>query len=181
MEFLWLCLWLIASPVPDDWEAVNRALRQALEQVSTAFPETLQLRPQGTGVPYRWVVEPLLYRFFEEEAGRVVAPSARVLEFRPLQVRLEKYRTGWWGNTVRRTVSVRLWLGLRDPASGGYLWQQTVSGTYQDHFPLREEVHTRVEGLSPSLQEVPNLWRDLAATLAVGGLVFLLYSGGQAK
>ncbi len=179
MATLFLWLWLASTPVPDDWEAVNRALAAALEQVSLDLPETLLLQPQVAGEPHQWVLEPLLHRHLQETRHRILAPAPRVLEFRPLQVRIQKHRIGWWHQQVERRVVLKLWLGLRDPASGTYLWQQTLRGTYRDTFPLALEPETRVEGLSPTLQDRRTLWRDLAATLAVGGLVFLLYSGGH--
>ncbi len=175
--FLWF-LWQ-AAPVPDDWEAVHRALNQALAQVSLPLPETLSLAPQVAGEPYQWVVEPLLHRFLQQEMHRVLAQGAPVLEFRPLEIRLEKHRVGWWGTHVKRRVRLRLWLALRDQTRSLYLWQEKVAGEYQDQYPVALEATTRVEGLSPPLKEHPHLWRDLLATLAVSGLVFLLYSGGH--
>ncbi len=181
MGYLFLWLWLTNAPVPNDWEAVGRALYTALEQVSAHLPETLLLQPQVAGEPHQWVLEPLLHRYLQEQAHRVVSPTHRVLEFRPLQVRIRKEKAGWWHRRVVRQVDLKLWLGLRDPGSGAYLWQQTVEGAYHDTFPLALEPETRVEGLSPRLEESRNPWRDLAATLAVGTLVFLLYSGGHAR
>ncbi len=181
MGYLLLVLvWQIA-PVPDDWEAVHRALIRALTQVSLSLPETLTLQPQVAGEPHQWVVEPLLDRYLQE-AGYVLAPErGPVLEFRPLQVHLEKHRTGWWNSRVSRRVILRLWLGLRNSDRGAYRWQRTLVGEYQDRYPAAREPATRVDGLSPPVEEHPHLARDLLATLAVGGLVLLLYSGGHGR
>ncbi len=164
--------------VPDDWQAVKTVLFSSLDSVfqRVAFPETLAivaLHPEGL---WSWVLTPLLEEYAERRGAIVRSSASTTLRFLTLQLRLQKTVTGLWGRTLHRTVYVKCWVSVQTPSRTR---QWIVSGTFEDQYPPSLNAETEIEGLSPPVRHSVSWPQQVLASLVVGGLLYMLYSGGR--
>jgi hypothetical protein len=172
---------------PSDLQVVHLALERSLaEEIPwTLVPAEVGVVEDGPEHPHGWVLGDRIVAMAigrREYVDQSEDPGAEI-GYRIGRFRLEHRRVNdFFGFTPRlhRTLSVEFTLTLRD-SSGRVLWLENFRAGHEDRIPLADREDVLVDGLSPALIEGERggFGRALIATALVGGLIYLLYTGGK--
>ena len=174
---------------PSDLDVLRIALERELsEAVPWALvPERIRVVEDGPENMFGWAVRDRIAALAISEGRRPFletdeSPRAE-LGFRIERFRFEhRKETDFFGFSPRvlRSLTMQLSLTLRS-GDGEVLWLSDVEPGYEDRIPLSSREEVRVDGLTPELREAAGggFGRALRATVVVGGIIYLLYTGGK--
>jgi hypothetical protein len=174
--------------VRSDLDVLHAAVEREVEAELPweLVPDRVHLVEDGPTHPHGWVLRDglaalLIAKGHQVVEGELESPAGE-MRYRIGRLFLEHRKVDrffGFSSVVERDMELEFTLSLR--SEGRLLWLRRLDATYADRISLSLRERARIPGLTPELTNASGdgFGRALLATAVVGGIIYLLYTGGK--